>query len=113
MLRASAKSSTIPRLKGNPAAILVVVLVAVLAGGALWLAGFRTAGDAARATAILLALIPLGISVGRDLAHRETGVDLIALLAMAGSLVLGQYLAGAVVGLMLSGGQALERYADA
>ena len=31
---------------------------------------------------------------------------------MAGSLVLGQYLAGAVVGLMLSGGQALERYAS-
>jgi heavy metal translocating P-type ATPase len=31
---------------------------------------------------------------------------------MAGSLILGQYLAGAVVGLMLSGGQALERYAS-
>ena len=28
---------------------------------------------------------------------------------MAGALVLGQYLAGAIIGLMLSGGQALER----
>src|SRR5207302_10301245 len=62
--------------------------------------------------AVVLALIPLSVSVTRDLVHGETGVDLIALLAMAGALVLGQYLAGAVVGLMLSGGQALERYAS-
>jgi heavy metal translocating P-type ATPase len=113
MLRAAPRRPTVPRLEGSPAAILGIVLVAVLAGGALWLAGAHTAGDAAWGAAIVLALIPLGISVVRDLAHRETGVDLIALLAMVGSLVLGQYLAGAVVGLMLSGGQALERYADA
>ena len=37
--------------------------------------------------------------------------DAIALLAMAGSLCLGQYLAGAVVAVMLSGGNALEAYA--
>jgi len=81
-------------------------------GTALWLAGAQSAADVAWAVAVTLALIPLGISVARDLLHRETGVDLIALLAMSGSLVMGQYLAGAVVGLMLSGGQALERYAS-
>ncbi len=63
------------------------------------------------AATVVVALVPLAISVGRDLVHGETGVDLIALLAMGGSLILGQYLAGAVVALMLSGGQALERYA--
>jgi heavy metal translocating P-type ATPase len=93
-------------------AILVIVLVAVVAGAVLWLAGAHGAADLAWAAAVVLALIPLGISVVRDLLNRETGVDLIALLAMSGSLVLGQYLAGAVVGLMLSGGQALERYAS-
>jgi len=112
MLRPGPKRLSSPRLQGNPAAILVIVLVALVVGGALWLAGFPTAADIVWAAAVVLALIPLGISVARDLAHRETGVDLIALLAMAGSLALGQYLAGAVVGLMLSGGQALERYAD-
>ena len=101
-----------PPLEGGPAAILLIVLAAVAAGAVLWLAGAHTAADIAWAGAVVLALIPLGISVARDLLHRETGVDLIALLAMAGSLVLGQYLAGAVVGLMLSGGQALERYAS-
>jgi heavy metal translocating P-type ATPase len=102
-----------PPLEGSPAVILVIVLASVLSGGALWLAGARPAADIAWAAAVVFALIPLGISVARDLLHRETGVDLIALLAMAGSLVLGQYLAGAVVGLMLSGGQSLERYASA
>jgi len=106
------KKPASPPLEGSPAAILIIVLSAVLVGGALWLAGAHAAADVAWAAAVVLALIPLGISVVRDLLHRETGVDLIALLAMAGSLVLGQYLAGAVVGLMLSGGQALERYAS-
>ena len=101
-----------PPLEGSPLAILLMVLGAVVIGTALWLAGAHSAADVARAAAVTLALIPLGITVARDLVHRETGVDLIALLAMAGSLVLGQYLAGAVVGLMLSGGQALERYAS-
>ena len=41
----------------------------------------------------------------------EVGVDVIALLAMAGSLLLGEYLAGAVIALMLSGGGMLELYA--
>jgi heavy metal translocating P-type ATPase len=101
-----------PPLEGSPAAILLIVLAAVVSGAVLWLGGAHPAADVAWAAAVVLALIPLGISVARDLLHRETGVDLIALLAMAGSLILGQYLAGAVVGLMLSGGQALERYAS-
>lgn len=101
-----------PPLEGSPFAILLVVLVAVGVGAGLWVAGAHSAADLAWAAAVTLALIPLTFSVGRDLIHRETGVDLIALLAMAGSLMLGQYLAGAVVGLMLSGGQALERYAS-
>jgi len=100
-----------PPLEGSPAAILIIVLVAVVAGTVLWLVGAQAAADLAWAAAVVLALIPLTIAVVRDLLHRETGVDLIALLAMVGSLILGQYLAGAVVGLMLSGGQALERYA--
>jgi heavy metal translocating P-type ATPase len=101
-----------PPLEGSPLAILLTVLGAVLIGTALWLAGAHSAADVAWGVAVTLALIPLAISVARDLLRRETGVDLIALLAMAGSLMLGQYLAGAVVGLMLSGGQALERYAS-
>jgi heavy metal translocating P-type ATPase len=102
-----------PPLEGNSVGILLVVLAVVIAGSVLWLGGSSRFADAAWAVAVVIALVPLGISVAKDLLHRETGVDLIALLAMAGSLILGQYLAGAVIGLMLSGGQALERFASA
>ncbi|HUZ88196.1 MAG TPA: heavy metal translocating P-type ATPase [Candidatus Baltobacterales bacterium] len=104
---------TDPPLEGNSVAILLIVLAAVAAGAVLWLAREPSLADLAWAVAVVVALVPLGISVAKDLWHHETGVDVIALLAMAGSLVLGQYLAGAVIGLMLSGGQALERFASA
>ncbi|HET7465337.1 MAG TPA: heavy metal translocating P-type ATPase [Candidatus Dormibacteraeota bacterium] len=93
------------------AVILVTVLVLVAGGGAFWLAGQLDLADLTWALAVTLALIPLGITVIRDMVRGRTGVDLIALLAMFGSLALDQYLAGAVIGLMLSGGQALEGYA--
>ncbi|MBW4053353.1 MAG: heavy metal translocating P-type ATPase [Proteobacteria bacterium] len=52
-------------------------------------------------------------SAGRRLLRGELGVDVIAVLAMAGALLLGQYLAGAVIAVMLTGGSALEQYAIA
>ena len=48
----------------------------------------------------------------RSLRHGDVGVDTIALLAMAGALALGEYLAGAVIAVMLSGGNALETFAS-
>jgi heavy metal translocating P-type ATPase len=101
-----------PRLDGSSPLILLAVLTAVFVGTAAWLGGVKFAADLAWAAAALVALIPLGVTVVRDLARGKTGVDVIALLAMAGSLALGQFLAGAVIGLMLSGGEALERYAN-
>jgi heavy metal translocating P-type ATPase len=96
----------------GPGAILVTVLFAAVVGGIFWVARQPDMADLAWAVAVVLALVPLGIRVVRDLLQRKTGVDLIALLAMFGSLALDQYLAGAVIGVMLSGGQTLEAYAS-
>ena len=60
------------------------------------------------ALTIVLALIPLTWSVIGTLLRGDVGVDAIALVAMAGALALGEYLAGAVIALMLAGGNALE-----
>src|SRR5690349_1101933 len=57
-------------------------------------------------------LIPLTWSVLRSLLRGDVGVDAIALFSMAGALALGEYLAGAVVALMLAGGNALEEAAN-
>jgi heavy metal translocating P-type ATPase len=84
------------------------VFVAIGVGGLLHLLSEPRAGDAVWAIATVVVLVPLAWSVGRSVLHGDVGVDAIALVAMAASLALGEYLAGAVVGLMLAGGNALE-----
>lgn len=54
---------------------------------------------------------PPVVQVVRSLLGREPGVDVIALLALAGSLAPAEYLAGAVIAVMLTGGRVLERSA--
>jgi len=89
-----------------------VSLAGIVAGGVAWVAGAHGPADWSWAATTAIVLLPLVVSVAADLAHRRVGVDVIALLAMLGALVLGEYLAGAVIALMLSGGQALEQYAQ-
>lgn len=55
--------------------------------------------------------VPLLISLGRSLIAREFGSDVLAGLSIVTSIVLGEYLVGAIIVLMLSGGVALEHYA--
>ena len=86
----------------------LLTAAAIAIGGAAHLAGAPGVGDAIWAAALVVVLVPLTASVARSLRGGDVGVDAIALLAMAGALALGQLLAGAVVALMLSGGNALE-----
>lgn len=86
----------------------LATLALIALGAALALAGAPTAADAVWAATVALMLVPLGVAIARTLAAGRVGVDAIALVAMAGALAVGQYLAGAVIALMLSGGNALE-----
>lgn len=91
----------------------VAALGGIAAGGALAIVSQHDAADAVWATTVAVMLVPLTWSILRALLSGRLGVDVIALLAMAGALALGQYLAGAVIALMLAGGNALEAYASA
>ncbi len=104
-----------PRWTGAGVARLSLALTgaAVLAGGIAWLADLHAVADGVWVLAIIVALVPLSVSIVRDLLKGETGVDIIALLALIGALALGEYLAGAVIAVMLSTGSALEQYASA
>nr|WP_232521060.1 heavy metal translocating P-type ATPase [Micromonospora phaseoli] len=84
----------------------------VLAGAAVRLSGQPGAADAVWALATVIALLPAAASVLRDLWRRRFGVDVIAVLALAGALGVGEYLAGAVIALMLATGRTLEAYAQ-
>src|SRR5499427_9597969 len=55
--------------------------------------------------------IPLVYELLKNLLRREFGSDLLAGISIVTSVVLGEYLAGSIVVLMLSGGEALENYA--
>ena len=56
-------------------------------------------------------LVPLVVSTARSLLRGDVGVDAIALVAIVWALALGEFLAAAIVALMMSGGAALEAWA--
>ncbi|MFT3878778.1 MAG: hypothetical protein QM703_03845 [Gemmatales bacterium] len=55
--------------------------------------------------------IPLVFELLQKVLHRQFGSDLLAGISIVTSVILGEYLAGTFVVLMLSGGEALEAYA--
>jgi heavy metal translocating P-type ATPase len=88
-----------------------ITLFLLTMAGVLALVGYLPAAQWALIAIILLGGIPLLWETLTQIVKGEFGVDLIALLAISGSLLLGEYLAGAIIVLMLSGGTALEAYA--
>lgn len=85
-----------------------------LAGGGLvagaavrWTAG-APAGDLIWLLVTVLALVPAVWWVVAGLLHRRFGSDVIAVLALAGTIAVGEALAGAVIAVMLTGGRLLE-----
>ncbi|MEW2472204.1 heavy metal translocating P-type ATPase [Micromonospora gifhornensis] len=91
---------------------LTGLTVLVLVGAALRWAGRPGAADLVWAAVTLVALAPAALSVLRDLWRRRFGVDVIAVLALVGALVVREYLAGAVIAVMLATGRTLEAYAQ-
>ncbi len=87
--------------------------VGMLVGVVAWALGARFVADVAWLVATLVALVPATVETVRDLWERRPGVDVVALIAMVGAILLQEYFAGAVIALMLTGGEALERYATA
>ncbi|RAL25541.1 heavy metal translocating P-type ATPase [Lujinxingia litoralis] len=61
--------------------------------------------------ALTLGGIPLLWELAKELRHLNFGADWLAGISIVTSVLLGEYLAGTIVVLMLSGGEALERYA--
>ena len=60
---------------------------------------------------LVLGGTPLVLDLARKALRREFGSDLLGGISIVTSVLLGEYLAGAIIVLMLSGGEALEAYA--
>ncbi len=60
---------------------------------------------------LFLGSIPLVVQFVKNILKKQYGVDIIALVAIFTAFFLGEYIAGSVIVLMLSGGEALEVFA--
>ncbi len=60
---------------------------------------------------LIIGGVPLLLALGRKLIARQFGSDLLAAISILSSVLLGEYLVGSIIVLMLSGGVALEHYA--
>jgi heavy metal translocating P-type ATPase len=90
-----------------PFGSLALLLVSLV----LWLVGRAEFANWTLMVIVLMGGIPLLWDTFKHIIHREFSVDFIAILAITGSLLLKEYLAGAFIVLMLSGGEALEAFA--
>lgn len=109
----SAARGLISRLRRLTEPALVVFTVGGLtAGGIAWLVGWRGLADGCWIAATALAVAPASAWVWIALRKGRVGVDVIAVLSLIGTLLVGEYLAGALIAVMLAGGRALEAAAE-
>ncbi|GAA1006322.1 ATPase P [Streptomyces sp. F-3] len=92
--------------------LLAVTVAALTAGGIARLAGAGALSDLFWALGTLFAVVPAVMWVLTALRQGRAGVDLIAVLALGGTLAVHEYLAGALIALMLATGRTLEAAAQ-
>jgi heavy metal translocating P-type ATPase len=92
---------------------LAVCALLLAAGVVLLLVDRETLADVVFLLATAQGFVLSLVATVRAVRHRQLSVDVIALLALAGAVVVGEYLAAAVVALMLATGQLLEASAQA
>ena len=101
------------RLPPASSVFLVLSLLGIVLGAVLrWGADEPDAANLVWGVTTAIGLVPIAWEVLSGIVHKQAGVDLIAVLAMAGALALGEYLAGAVIAFMLATGRALEDFAE-
>ncbi|HTJ67059.1 MAG TPA: heavy metal translocating P-type ATPase [Actinospica sp.] len=93
-------------------ALLALTAAALLAGGVSWWAGNHDAAHVCWAAGTVIAIVPSIVWVVAALRRGHAGVDVIATLALAGTLAVGEYLAGALIALMLASGRTLDVAAE-
>jgi len=106
------------RLPSKDVAIAAVALMAIGVHLALrwtgpraaWVGGLDLA-DGPLLAALGIGGLPLVFGLAARLVRREFSSDLLAGISIVTAVILGEYLAGTLVVLMLSGGQAIESYA--
>lgn len=99
---------TVGVVREYPLPIAVVLLIAISLG--LDRSGFAFAGEIVAVVAIVIGAAPLVLDTLASLRRGRYALDYIALLAIATALITGEELVGAIITLMMLGGETLEKY---
>lgn len=89
-----------------------VALASLLVDIGLEIMGQKTAAHWLLAVVAIMEVFPLLSGMWQDFRSGKYGIDILAATAIVVSVVLGEYWAGMVVVLMLTGGEALEDFAE-
>jgi heavy metal translocating P-type ATPase len=113
MTESASRIATESMLKRRQLAIALLAVLAIGVHLALRFAGVQSLPlrELPLYVALLLGGVPLVWELLVKLGNREFGSDLLAGISIVTATLLGEYLAGTLVVLMLSGGEALEAYA--
>ncbi len=88
------------------------VTIAIIVGLTLDLIGYDYASHVVLGVSALIATVPLVWDMIQTLRSGEYGIDLLAATAIITSVILHEYWAAMIIVLMLTGGEALEDYAE-
>ncbi|HEU5185592.1 MAG TPA: heavy metal translocating P-type ATPase [Gemmatimonadaceae bacterium] len=89
-----------------------LTLLILAAGGGIALTGRSATAHQVLLAGLVLVGLPVILRTARGAARGHFAADIVAALAIASAIVLQQPIAGLVVVLMQTGGEALERYAE-
>ncbi len=92
--------------------LLSFAIVALILSFSLYIANYHTASNIILGTAVIISVMPLLWDMLSTLRNGHYGIDILAATAMITSVILGQYWTGIIIALMLTGGEALEDYAE-
>ena len=101
------------RVRRFDVAFLAVALGGLIVGAVAYLTDATDGAHIAWAVTAAVGIGPATWWVLNAARNRRFGVDVVAVLALAGTLAVGQYLAGAVIAVMLASGRSLEAFAEA
>ena len=92
---------------------LLLPLAGLLAGAIAWVFGAPAIATAIWSASAIPQAILVAVDFVRSLRRGQVGVDLIALLAIAAAIALGEGLTAAIIAVMVASGGALEEFAAA
>lgn len=92
--------------------MLLVTVIALTIGLVAWSAGAQRVSFAFWTAGTLAAVVPSLVWVGAALRRGRTGVDLLAVLSLIGTLAVREQLAGALIAVMVATGRALDSAAE-